>query len=50
MKNAFYFILKSLFVIQIFVLTFWPCKKSRFNWKYKINFKIYDITTLLTKN
>ena len=31
-KNAFYFILKSLFVhnIQIFFLTFWSCSKNSF--------------------
>ena len=52
-EKCFLFYLKISFRsqdIQIFVLTFWPCKKNRFNWKYKVNFKIYDITTLLTKN
>ena len=28
MKNAFYFILKVLFVLKIFVLTFWACKAN----------------------
>ena len=30
MKNAFYFILKALFVLKIFrfVLTFWACRKN----------------------
>ena len=27
-KNAFYFILKALFVLKIFVLTFWSCRKN----------------------
>ena len=27
-KNAFYFILKALFAIKSFALTFWSCKKN----------------------
>ena len=28
MRNAFYFGLKALFVLKIFVLTFWSCRKT----------------------
>ena len=28
MKNSFYFGLKALFVLNIFVLTFWSCRKT----------------------
>ena len=52
MKNAFYFILKALFLFKIFkffVLTFWSCKKT--GWlERKINFKIHNITTWLVDN
>ena len=52
MKNAFYFILKALFLFKIFkffVLTFWSCKKT--GWlERKINFRIHNITTWLVNN
>ena len=51
MKNAFYFILKALFVLKIikfFVLTFWACRKNGLI--RKINFEIYDVTAWLTMN
>ena len=28
MKNGFYFILKALSVLKIFVLTFWACREN----------------------
>ena len=43
-KYAFYFILKTLFVLMIF--KFLPS----LDWKDKVNFKIYDVTTWLTNN
>ena len=53
MKNAFYFILKALFVLKIFRLNFWSCRKTawleRLIW-FEVNFKIYDVTTELTNN
>ena len=44
-KNAFYFTLKSLFVLEILTLLFWLCGhiEKRFDWKDKVNFKIYDV-------
>ena len=39
MKNAFYLILKALLVL-----------KKRIDWKEKLNFKIYDVTTWLNNN
>ena len=47
-KNAFYFILKGLFVlkIKIFVLTFGHIEK-RLGEKDKVNFKIHDVTPWL---
>ena len=48
MKNAFYFILKALFVpkiFKIFVLTFWSCRKKGLITKDKVSFRIYDVTT-----
>ena len=46
MKNAFYFILKSLLILKIL---FGHVKKW-FDWKYQVNFEIYDVTTWLTDN
>ena len=38
MKNAFYFILKALFVLKIFlVMNFWSCRKKSLVKKYKAN-------------
>ena len=46
MKNAFYFTLKALFVLEIF--TFWSrlfgYVENQFDKKAKINFKNYDVT------
>ena len=47
MKNAFYFILKALFVL-FFSWLFWSCRKNGLI--RKVNFKIQDVTTWLTNN
>ena len=47
MKNAFYFILRALFVLEI-VLTFFYLEK-RLDKKAMINFKIYDNFKYLKK-
>ena len=51
-KNAFYFILKGLFILKIFKFLSWLSghQKKWFDLKYKVNFKIYDVTTWLTNN
>ena len=45
MKNAFYFILKALFVSRYlnFCLEF-LVMQIKIDLKYKVNFKIYDVT------
>ena len=52
MKNYFYFNLKALFILKVF--KFLPVLfghvKKWLNDKDKVNFKIYDATTCLTKN
>ena len=51
MKNAFYFILKALFVLKIFTflsLLFGHVEK-RIDKKDKVNFKFYDVASWLTK-
>ena len=52
MANAFCFILKALFILKIFksVLTFWSCREKQLDYKDKVNFKIYDVTTWLINN
>ena len=42
MENAFYFVLKALFILKIFVLTFWSCRKN------DLIFEIDDVTAWLT--
>ena len=45
MKNAFYFILKALFVLKIFKLFSWPFGHvEKTTWKDKANFKIYYVS------
>ena len=44
MKNAFYFILKVLFVLKIFKFKFKISKKAKFN------FIIYDVINWKTNN
>ena len=52
MKNAFYFMLKTLFVLEIF--TFFPCVfdyvEKRVDDKAMVNFKLYDVTAWTTNN
>ena len=52
MKKAFYFILKlSSFSRYLnFFPDFLAMSKKQLDWKYKVNFKIYDITTCLINN
>ena len=53
MKNAFLFHLKSSFCsqdTQVFVLTFWACRKNSLIRKIRLDFEIYDITAWLTMN
>ena len=51
MKNAFYFILKALFVLKIFQSISWRFGHvEKVELKDKVNFKMYDITSLLTNN
>ena len=52
MKNAFYFILKALFVLKIFKFLSWPFGHvGKTAWlESKVNCKIYDVTNLLTNN
>ena len=51
MKNAFYFILKALFVLKIFKFSFWRFGHVEDTaWLEKVNFKIHDVITWLTNN
>ena len=49
MKNTIYLILKVLFVLKVFKFLFKKIKK-RLDQKSKGSFKIYGVTTWLTKN
>ena len=48
MKNVFYFALKVVFLLKVFVFvtTSW----SRLDKKDKVNFKVYDVKTWFTNN
>ena len=52
MKNAFYFLLKALFVLEIF--TFLYCLfgyvEKRIGKKAIVDFKMYDVTDEITNN
>ena len=54
MKNAFYFTLKSLFVLKTFKFLFWFFDLShvehRLDLRDEVNFKIYDVTMWETSN
>ena len=52
MKNAFYFILKALFVLKTFKFLSWLFRHvaKRLDKKGKVNFKFYDVTAWLTNN
>ena len=44
MKNAFYFILKALFILEVFTFFwFFGYVEKRLDKKAKVNFKIYDV-------
>ena len=51
MKNAFYFILKALFVLKTSKFLSWLVDQieKQLDEKDKVNFKIYDTTAWLTK-
>ena len=53
MRNHFHFILKALFVFQIFmffVLTFWLCKKKKTAREESYEKNVYDITNWTADN
>ena len=52
MKNAFYFMLKTFFVLVIFLLLslVFGYLKKRLDKKAIVNFKIYDVTDWTTNN
>ena len=51
-RNAFYFILKALFVLKIFkfLSQLFGHVKKRLDQKDQVNFKIYDVTAWLQDN
>ena len=52
LKNTFYFILKTLFVLKIFRFLSWffGHEEKRLDVKDKVNVKIYDVTTWKINN
>ena len=52
MKNTFYFMLKALFVLEIFtfLFCFFYYAERRLDKKAKINFKDYDVKDWATNN
>ena len=52
MKNAFYFMLKALFVLEIitFFSSLFGYVEKRLDKKAMVNFKIYDVTDWTTNN
>ena len=50
MKNAFYFIIKALFVLKIFKFLSWLFDhvSKQLGYGHKVNFKFYDVTAWLT--
>ena len=52
MENAFYFILKVLFVLKIFKFLSWLFShvEKQLDQKDKVNLKIFDVTSWLTYN
>ena len=52
MKNVFYFMLKALFVLEIFTYLHWlfGYAEKRLDKKFKVNSKIYDATSRKTNN
>ena len=52
MKKDFYFILKALFVLEIFTFLSWlfGYVEKRLDKKFKVNSKIYDVTDWTANN
>ena len=52
MKNAFYFMLKALFVLEIFTFLSWSFGyvEKHLDEKVMVNFEIYDVTNWITNN
>ena len=52
MKNAFYFMLKALFILKIFKILscLFIYVEKRLDKKDKADFNIYDVTTWLSNN
>ena len=52
MKNTFYFMLKALFVVEIFTFLSWlfGYLEKRLDKKAMFNFKIYDVKNWATSN
>ena len=52
MRNVFPYTLKSLFVLKVFKFLYelFGHVEKRLDWKDKVNFNIYDVTTLETNN
>ena len=52
MKNAFYFMLKALPVVEIFIFLsrLFAYVEERLDKRAKVNFEIFDVTTWLTNN
>ena len=49
-KNTFYFTLKALFVLEIFLPRLFSHVEKRFDKKAKVNFKTYDVTDWTTNS
>ena len=50
MEKAFYFALKALFVLKIFLSCLCRHVEKRLDQKDEVNFKIYDVTAWETNN
>ena len=52
MRNAFYFLLKALFILEIFTFLFclFGYVEKRLDKKTMVDFKIYDVTDWKTNN
>ena len=52
MENAFYFILKALFILRYlnFCLDFFGQVGKRHDWKIKVSLKIYEVITCSKNN
>ena len=52
MENTFYFMLKALFVLEVFTFLSWHFGyvEKQLDMKAMVNFKIYDVTDWTTNN